>query len=702
MANLPENAVYEPGIFQLEKTTPPLGGVPVYNGNTPSDGHANIQAQQLANRTSYLKAITDDLDQRLTDVVSVSAGIYPDVDAGVAATANGGYFNVPSTDPNEYIILYQNVGGTAVEISRSPSSGRVDSVDADLQQTKATVDSLQSSVDTTSTRITEVENNLTLIDAEVDQVSSDLVQTNLRVDELNTDLQATKDELEAEINEFKTEVDDTFYRTSNKLTGDGDLVLDSQSGQSISSLSLNNPAAAVWLVADQDKLVANTRLNRLEVGFDLTRKVDILDVTEGHSDKREYPEFQTLSDSQTALVLGTNAGNIGLQIDTISKKITTEFNFESSIEQRPPTLFVDTPARIERNTASPTYRLSNRVYQATATIARTGTRYWTAWRADNTTAGEAPGNFAVLAYSDNNCASVTEYGYLTYLPGFPGNQIIDPMLWTDPDGRLWLFYGVIGNNRHYDGVGGSWAVICQNPTAQFPVWGEPFRLSYFGDPRRPVQVNGKWYIALDGWRFSAEEPPRYMEYVGPHIHEIDWRNQKLKHISQLPPNNNGQYSGFFETEFVQRSDGSVLALLRWQGESSQILYSVSTDLMRTWTPWADYTTAAPSSSSRMWLGRTPSGRILLCWNNDTIRRTLTVGLSDDDGATYSYKKIIEPDTTIQVSYPIVAFGDNGDIFVIYDNGRITQRQIRVSRVNEQQIVAGTSTPVVTVISNPLA
>lgn len=55
MANLTESPIYEPGIFQLEKTTPPLGGAPAFNGSNPSAGHANVQALQLANRTAYLK-----------------------------------------------------------------------------------------------------------------------------------------------------------------------------------------------------------------------------------------------------------------------------------------------------------------------------------------------------------------------------------------------------------------------------------------------------------------------------------------------------------------------------------------------------------------------------------------------------------------------------------------------------------------------
>lgn len=60
MANLTESPIYEPGIFQLEKTTPPLGGAPAFNGSNPSAGHANVQGLQLANRTAWLKQQLED------------------------------------------------------------------------------------------------------------------------------------------------------------------------------------------------------------------------------------------------------------------------------------------------------------------------------------------------------------------------------------------------------------------------------------------------------------------------------------------------------------------------------------------------------------------------------------------------------------------------------------------------------------------
>lgn len=46
MANVPESAAWEPGVYQLEMSDPVLGG---------AEGIDNLQAKQLANRTAYLK-----------------------------------------------------------------------------------------------------------------------------------------------------------------------------------------------------------------------------------------------------------------------------------------------------------------------------------------------------------------------------------------------------------------------------------------------------------------------------------------------------------------------------------------------------------------------------------------------------------------------------------------------------------------------
>ena len=61
--------------------------------------------------------------QSARDAILLSnGGIYTTVAEGLAATAEGKYFNVLDTDPRGYLILYQKVGGVQVEKKRWPSS----------------------------------------------------------------------------------------------------------------------------------------------------------------------------------------------------------------------------------------------------------------------------------------------------------------------------------------------------------------------------------------------------------------------------------------------------------------------------------------------------------------------------------------------------------------------------------------------------
>lgn len=66
------------------------------------------------------------------DAAQLSAGVYVDTAAGLAATTNGQYFSVPSADSAEYLILYKNNAGSAVEQKRYPSGEAVDLVLARL------------------------------------------------------------------------------------------------------------------------------------------------------------------------------------------------------------------------------------------------------------------------------------------------------------------------------------------------------------------------------------------------------------------------------------------------------------------------------------------------------------------------------------------------------------------------------------------
>lgn len=85
MTNLIENSTWEAGIYQLETDDPTLGGQPGFNMGEPVTGHANAQAQQLANRTKYLK---DTQETFVSDLANTTgAGMVGFKQSGIGAIA---------------------------------------------------------------------------------------------------------------------------------------------------------------------------------------------------------------------------------------------------------------------------------------------------------------------------------------------------------------------------------------------------------------------------------------------------------------------------------------------------------------------------------------------------------------------------------------------------------------------------------------
>jgi hypothetical protein len=64
------------------------------------------------------------------DVAQHSAGIFSTIQTGLLNTPLDRYFSVPSTDSSEYLILYKNEGGAAVEVKRYSSAEALNQVRA--------------------------------------------------------------------------------------------------------------------------------------------------------------------------------------------------------------------------------------------------------------------------------------------------------------------------------------------------------------------------------------------------------------------------------------------------------------------------------------------------------------------------------------------------------------------------------------------
>lgn len=113
------------------------------NGNDQTD----IQTESGAVPTLAKQARLgqEKIASALEDVAAQMAGAitYSDTASGLAGTVNGSYFSVVSADGEEYLILYKNLAGVAVEIKRYPSAVALKKIESLIRGTEELTDYLR-------------------------------------------------------------------------------------------------------------------------------------------------------------------------------------------------------------------------------------------------------------------------------------------------------------------------------------------------------------------------------------------------------------------------------------------------------------------------------------------------------------------------------------------------------------------------------
>lgn len=334
-----------------------------------------------------------------------------------------------------------------------------------------------------------------------------------------------------------------------------------------------------------------------------------------------------------------------------------------------------------------------RQFQGCPTLAITrGGRIYIAWYSGGTREPHMD-NFNVLHYSDDLGKTWSEP--LLVIPSSKERCVhaLDIQLWTAPNGSLYLFW--VQNNTHKVGEGpdgktvdgyvfddythAEWAIICENPDADEPVFSAPRCLDTGFLRCKPLVLpNGRWinfnYDQITdryGYSISDDEGQTYHRKYG---------GKKIE-------------TSFDESMAYQKQDGSIRMLARTR--MGQLAESYSFDKGETWTD------AVPSGinspNTRFFIARTPSGRVLMINNDDDkLRQKMTLYLSDDDGSTWPYRLCLDPRNDL--SYPDADFY-NGKIYLTYDHHRVGDKEILFAVFTEEDIIAG-NTIVPTVVSKP--
>lgn len=357
------------------------------------------------------------------------------------------------------------------------------------------------------------------------------------------------------------------------------------------------------------------------------------------------------------------------------------------------------------NTAPlPQYDYDKLDYGMTIGIERTPKgKLWACWVAG----GDSPKAFFVLATSDDQGETWSKPRLVidSHSLKLPFDRsILVGNLWTDPRGRLWLFFD---QSMHmFDGRAGLWASVCDDPDAEQPQWSAPRRIWHGVMLNKPtVLKSGEWLAPL-----SLNQNPGMGPFAGA-FPELD----ALRGAQVFASNDQGltwqrraavQFPNpdWHEHMFVERKDGSLWMLAR---TAKGLMQTTSTDGGKTWTAPVDSPIRHPNA--RFHLRRLASGKLLLVKHGDAIdahqgRVKLSAWLSDDDGARWSGGLILDDRTG--VSYPDGFQAPDGTIFISYDRNRATDGEILLARFTEADIQAkrlvGEKSKLQLLISRPLA
>jgi len=243
-------------------------------------------------------------------------------------------------------------------------------------------------------------------------------------------------------------------------------------------------------------------------------------------------------------------------------------------------------------------------------------------------------------------------------------------LWTDPKGRLWLFFDQqIGDPQ---GRITNWFIRCDDPDAVEPIWSSPVQFAEGCTLNKPTVLdNGDWLLPVSDWQNKTARVFASTDEGGLWSHRSslqfpDWE--------------------FDEHMMVQLKDGRLWMLARTKGQPYE---AFSSDNGRTWSEPRQAATVQ-NINARFFLRRLKSGQILLVKNGSpnerlTKRSHMSAWLSDDDGQSWKGGLIL--DDRHSVSYPDGFQSPDGMIHILYDWNRHTDAEILMAKFRVQDVLA---------------
>ena len=309
---------------------------------------------------------------------------------------------------------------------------------------------------------------------------------------------------------------------------------------------------------------------------------------------------------------------------------------------------------------------------------------WVCWYSGGTT--ECGENYVLLAYSADKGETWSRPIFAIDPPGVV--RAFDPTMWSDPNGRLWLFWAQGEESKFqpniWDGRAGVWTMTTDDPEKGVDAtWSAPRRLCNGIMMCKPiVDSRGRRLFPVSIWRFDSKyRIDEALRGANVYISTDDGATVDFYGRVDVPRD----VSVFDEHNIVEKRDGTLWILNR---TTRGIGESFSTDAGRTWSAWSESKIA--HTSSRFFVRRLRSGSLLLVKNGaldkDEGRSRLTAYVSHDDGATWVGGLVL--DERAGVSYPDGGQSEDGTIYIAYDFERYAAREIYVARFTEEDVERG--------------
>ncbi len=311
----------------------------------------------------------------------------------------------------------------------------------------------------------------------------------------------------------------------------------------------------------------------------------------------------------------------------------------------------------------------HRAFHCAPTIARTaGGRLFAGLMTGGVT--ESIDNVNIVMMSDDNGDTWTHPILAVYTDFEKKVYHSNIQLWIDPYNRLWVCWAkapydenegytegsIRGKMIQFDfkHISGTAALICNDPDADTLVWEGPRDVCDGMLRSQPIVTkSGKWiFPAYDLINERDNYYLRFSDDEGKTFYNVKASSKR------------GSYC-WDETMIYESLDGKMLRyLVRTYANAARA--SESYDGGKTWTETHNY---MPHPSSRVYIGRLPSGLLAMVRNIDGDYRArigMKVCLSDDEGETWKWELTL--DTRTDVSYPDLCAGD-GYIYIVYDRER---------------------------------